>query len=102
MGSFLVTKAAKNDLRRIARFTEKRWGKAQRRHYLKGLDDAFHMLADAPMLGNQCNYIDKGIRKYPHQSHVIYYDALSDKEIRIIRVLHKRMDVQQTTFDKLT
>ena len=39
MGTFSLTHAAKNDLRGIARFTEDRWGRAQRRHHLKGLDE---------------------------------------------------------------
>ena len=63
MGTFSLTHAAKNDLRGIARFTEKRWGRAQRRNYLKGLDDAFRMLADTPKLGNACDQIEPGLRK---------------------------------------
>ena len=98
MGTFSLTHAAKNDLRGIARFTEKRWGRAQRRNYLKGLDDAFRMLADTPKLGNACDQIEPGLRKYPFQSHVIFYDLLSDNHILVIRVLHKSMDVDQAVF----
>ena len=93
MGTFSLTIAAKSDLRNIARFTEKSWWQQQRRHYLKGLDDTFQILANAPGLGKACDYIAQGLRKYPHQSHVIYYDTMSDTQIQIIRVLHKRMDV---------
>ena len=98
MGTFSLTHAAKNDLRGIARFTEKRWGSAQRRHYLKGLDEAFVMLADAPKLGNACDYIDPGLRKYAFQRHVIFYDLLSNNQIQVIRVLHRNMDVHQAVF----
>ncbi|MCB1734290.1 MAG: type II toxin-antitoxin system RelE/ParE family toxin [Gammaproteobacteria bacterium] len=98
MGTFSLTHTAKNDLRGIAQFTEERWGRAQRRHYLKGLDEAFQMLAASPELGNACDYIEPGLRKYPFQSHVVFYDLLSEKEIQVVRVLHKRMDVQQAVF----
>jgi toxin ParE1/3/4 len=98
MGSFCPTHAAKNDLRGIARFSQERWGNAQRRHYLKGLDEAFSMLADSPKLGNACDYIEPGLRKYPFQSHVIFYDILSDDQIQVIRVLHKNMDVDEAIF----
>jgi len=98
MGTFSLTHAAKNDLRGIARFTEDRWGRAQRRHYLKGLDEAFRMLAGSPKLGNACDYIEPGLRKYPFQSHVVFYDLLSNDEIQVVRVLHKSMDVHQTAF----
>ena len=98
MGTFSLTHAAKNDLRGIARFTEERWGRAQRRHYLKGLNEAFRMLADSPKLGNACDYIEPGLRKYPFQSHVIFYDLLSDEEIQVVRVPHKSMDVHLAVF----
>ena len=98
MGSFSLTKAAKADLRNIARFTEKRWGRVQRRHYLKGLDDAFKMLSDSPKHGCSCDYIAPGLRRNPFQSHVIYYDIISDTDIQIVRVLHKSMDISKAPF----
>jgi toxin ParE1/3/4 len=56
------------------------------------------MLADSPQLGNACDYIEPGLRKYPFQSHVVFYDPLSDKEIQVVRVLHKSMDVHLAVF----
>jgi len=98
MGSFSLSYAAKNDFRNIARFTEARWGRGQRNHYLKGLDKTFRLLADSPNLGNSCDYIASDLRKHPFQSHVIFYDTLSEEEIQIVRVLHKNMDVNQAGF----
>ena len=56
------------------------------------------MLANSPKMGNACDYIEAGLRKYPFQSHVVYYDILSDQEIQVVRVLHKSMDVHQSVF----
>lgn len=99
MGSFSLTHAAKADLRNIANFTEQKWGREQRKHYLKGIDDAFHLLADSPSLGVSCDYISPKLRKHPFQSHVIYYDIASATRVLIVRVLHKRIDVSQIPFN---
>jgi len=94
---FLLTKAAKNDLVGIAKFTQQRWGVDQRNKYLAQLDDTFHQLATNPELGTSCDYIKRGYRKFPFASHVIYYRAYSNR-IEIVRVLHKRMDVFESIF----
>ena len=93
MCSFNLTNKAKNDLRKIAVFTEKTWGKAQRNHYLKQFDDTFHLLAENPLSGVECSYIKNGYRKFPQGSHVIFYKRADKNEILIIRILHKHMDV---------
>ncbi|CSC96856.1 Plasmid stabilization element ParE%2C putative [Vibrio cholerae] len=62
MKPFNLTVAAKADLRDIALFTQRRWGKEQRNVYLKQFDDSFWLLADS-------------------------------QQIRVIRILHKSMDV---------
>ena len=98
MGAFSLTKAAKKDLRDIAKHSEERWGRAQRKHYLKGMDDAFHRLTNSPQLGKACDYISPGLWKYSYQSHTIYYDHISDTQIEIIRILYKRMDVSLVEF----
>lgn len=99
MASFSLTKAAKSDLRNIARFTEQKWDRKQRRDYLKGMDDTFRLLADSPSLGVSCDYIARELRKHPFQSHVIYYEVASQGHVLIVRVLHKRMDVSQIPFN---
>ena len=99
MGSFSLSNAAKADLRNIARFTERKWGREQRKLYLRGMDDAFRRLADAPALGVSCEYIAPELRKHPFQSHVIYYDIASATQIFVVRVLHKRMDVSHAPFN---
>jgi len=43
--AFELSNAAKSDLKNIALFTQKKWGKEQRNIYVKQFDDAFHMLA---------------------------------------------------------
>lgn len=51
MPKFSLTEKAKDDLKKIARFTHKRWGKEHRNTYLKSLDDCFQQLGDNPAMG---------------------------------------------------
>lgn len=93
MASFKLTKKAKEDLKRIAIFTQESWGKQQRDAYIKQFDSAFKLIARKPKLGKDCSYIKEGYRQFPQGSHIIFYRHLDDKEILIIRILHKHMDV---------
>ncbi len=94
MKPFELTREAKEDLRKIAKYTEKRWGRDQRNLYTKQFDDGFHLLAESPSIGKQCDYIKDGYRKFPQGSHIIFYREITKSKITIIRILHKNMDVE--------
>ena len=91
---FQLTNRAKADLKTIAGFTQRKWGQPQRKMYLKQFDDAFYLLAESPEIGTDCSYIKSGYRKFPVASHMIFYRAISDELIEIVRILHKRMDAR--------
>ena len=92
--TFDLTNAAKADLRNIALFTQKEWGRSQRNVYVKQFDDAFHMLAETPLVGKTCDNIKAGYKKFPIGSHIIFYKECSQSSIIVVRILHKRMDVE--------
>ena len=94
MNLFELTREAKEDLRKIARYTEKRWGRDQRNLYTRQFDDGFHLLAESPSAGKQCDYIKDGYRKFPQGSHIIFYREGTKSKITIIRILHKNMDIE--------
>ena len=94
MNSFTLTRKAKSDLRSIAIHTEKKWGREQRYTYIKQFDEAFQLLANKPSIGQSCDYIKKGYRKFPNASHLIFYRSISNTQIEVVRILHKRMDVR--------
>lgn len=93
MVSYRLTAKAKSDLETIARYTERKWGREQRNIYLKQFDDAFSLLSESPELGQSCDFIKAGYRKFSQGSHVIFYKHGSTSTIEIIRILHKNMDV---------
>ncbi|EGR4140684.1 type II toxin-antitoxin system RelE/ParE family toxin, partial [Vibrio cholerae] len=43
--------------------------------------------------GKSCDEIREGYRKFPQGSHVIFYHQIGSQQIRVIRILHKSMDV---------
>ena len=94
MKAFELTKEAKEDLKKRAKFTEKRWGRNQRFLYIKQFDDVFHLLSKSPSVGKKCDYIKKGYRKFPQSSHLIFYREDGYIKIIVIRILHKNMDVE--------
>ncbi|MFA1563369.1 type II toxin-antitoxin system RelE/ParE family toxin [Aliivibrio fischeri] len=93
MKPFTLTISAKNDLKDVAIFTARRWGKEQRNIYLKQFDDSFWLLAENPDIGKDCDEIRNGYRKFPQGSHVIFYKQTGSQQIQIIRILHKSMDI---------
>lgn len=93
MRSFKLSRKAKKDLKDIAKFTAKTWGREQRNLYLTQIDGVFSMLAENPKIGRDCPEILTGYRKFPYESHVIFYTQDTDNEILIVRILHKNMDV---------
>jgi len=94
VGEFTLTRKARDDLKSIAAYTQRKWGKEQRRLYTRQFDDAFHLLSDTPALGNECDFIKQGYRKFAIASHVIFYRGVGSSEIEVVRILHKRMDVK--------
>jgi len=61
---FVLTKAAKADLKAIGRYTQATWGRDQRTRYLTLLDAGFRALADNPLMGKNCDDIRPGYRKH--------------------------------------
>ncbi len=92
MKKIQLSNKAVDDLRQIGRYTQDRWGHQQRNIYLKKLDEGFNTIAREPEIGIPCDYLREGYRKFHVNRHVIYY-LLTKYHLRIIRVLHQRMDV---------
>ena len=95
MGTFTLTTKAKADLKSIAIYIHRKWGKVQRTIYIRQFDDTFHLLSENPKAGTECNYIKNDYRKFPVTSHVIFYRSTSKINIEIVRILHKNMDARE-------
>ena len=92
--NFKLTNKAYDDLKSIARYTQKTWGPEQRNDYLTQMDTAFHALADNYRLGVSCDHIRNGYRKYPVGKHLIFY-RIAKNTVIINRILHQSMDLER-------
>lgn len=99
MRLFDLSKAAQEDLKSIARFTQKRWGVRQRDTYFREIDRLFSALAQNPKMGLPCDQIREGYGKFPYVSHVIFYKEEDDDTVLIVRILHATMDVDASIGD---
>ena len=94
MRAFTLTNKAKADLKSNAIYTQRKWSKEQRKIYARQFDDAFHLLSETPATGNKCDFIKLGYQKSPVTSHIVFYHSVSQSEIEVVRILHKRMDAK--------
>ena len=92
MAGYSLSSKAAADLNGIYEYTILYFGLEQARVYLFGLHERFQMLAEQPMQGRTADELALGLRRIEYQSHVVFYMS-KDDGIRIVRVLHQRMDV---------
>lgn len=92
MSEYVISEKAKNDLREIADFTQKKWSDVQAERYVRMLLSEFSTLADKPLAGRSYDHCRAGLRGLSCGKHVIMYRVLSRSKVRIVRVLHERMD----------
>lgn len=81
------------DLREIARYTRKTWGKEQEAVYIKGLFGCFEKIAKHEIVNIDYSHIKPGCFKFKISHHLIIFQWLNDGRAEIIRVLHESMDV---------
>ena len=99
MSRFELSKKALDDLIRIAKYTESRWGRTQRDLYIKQLDESFHFLAKTPLAGKSCDHLKTGCRQFLQGRHIVFYIEAAKNTITIVRILHQSMDVESRVSD---
>lgn len=85
--SYVLTGAAKADLKAIADYTIATFGVRQARLYRDMLGEAFEFLAQNPLAGRDRSNIRPGYRSHLAGSHVIYY-RVRNRSVTLVRVLH--------------
>lgn len=91
MAAYKLSRRASLDLDGIYEYSIAQFGLLQAQFYLHGLEDQFEKLARSPRLGRRANRLRAGLRRFEHESHVVFYHPEADG-ILILRVLHQSMD----------
>ncbi|WP_193045220.1 type II toxin-antitoxin system RelE/ParE family toxin [Mycolicibacterium baixiangningiae] len=94
MNRVVFSPAAQVDLEQIWDCTCDRWDADQAERYIRVLQRAVERVADNPLIGRACDEVRVGYRRHAVGSHTLYYRVAGDL-IVVVRVLHKRMDVDQ-------
>ncbi len=62
--------------------------------YVDQFTEAFEVLAATPRIGPTCDHIQRGVRRWPMERHMIYFRIMRDG-VAIIRILHDRMEARR-------
>ena len=91
MARYELSRAADRDLDEIYVYSYREFGEAKADVYLRSLHERFEQLAEFPGIGRPIDRTRPGHLRFPHASHSVYFVKISGG-IRIVRVLHQRMD----------
>lgn len=95
MSQYVLSPAAQADLGEIWDYTCERWGDSQAENYVRDIQRAIERAAHNPLIGRPCDEVRKGYRRHAVGSHTLYYRIAGPDLIDVVRILHKRMDVDQ-------
>ena len=82
---------ADKDLEDILAFSFSKFGEVQTIKYFKNLEAHIFKLANNPYIGKAQPEIEKTIRNFVYESHIVFYH-FDDSKLRVERVLHGRSD----------
>ena len=88
---YSLSEAAADDIEGILSYTLIEFGDVQATKYYQGLVNCFKNLENNPKLGTVAVEIRENYLRFPHESHVIFYQQ-EETGIFIVRVLHSKMD----------
>lgn len=85
-----LSEFADQDLRDIFEWSDRQFGWAQAERYVDALIVRMEQAAEQPMLGRPYPDLPGGVRRITQGNHIFYYRGI-DTGIRVLRVLHQRM-----------
>jgi len=81
-----------DDLNAIWAYTYDKWSEKQADRYYVSLEFACLQIGENPELGKEYEHIKSNLLGLRTGKHIIFYRAVNDQEIEIIRILHEKMD----------
>ena len=89
---YSLSRLALRDLEQIWEYTVENWSESQADKYYHQIIAEIEWLARHPSQGRPQHSIREGYRSSKVQSHIIFYQ-MAGEEIKVIRILHERMDI---------
>lgn len=94
MRNYIISEKAITDLEDIWLYTVEKWSAEQADRYYNLLIDEIEFIAEDYERGREANHIKSGYWTSKVKSHIIFYNTLDDYTVKIIRILHERMDLE--------
>ncbi len=96
--TYKLSYLTQDDIDNIWIYTFEQWSQVQANKYFKELFKTIDIICKNPEIGYPIHQIkeDYGIKKF--KSHLIVYKFYNQK-ILIVRVLHKKMDIENQEFE---
>lgn len=88
---YRLSEAAAHDIDEILEQSLVEFGVRQTEAYYTLLMHRLELLGGNPAMGSVAEDIRPGYRRFPHESHVIFY-TIRAEDILIVRILHQRRD----------
>ena len=92
MAEYVLSERARRDLLEIGEYSRKTWSEDQAVKYLRMLFTQFIQISKQPHIGRQYDAVSPGLRAFHCGRHLIFYRIQTKDTIRIVRILHERMD----------
>jgi toxin ParE1/3/4 len=94
MAKYRLTNKAVDDLSHIWKYTYEEWSESQADRYYQLLLSACSAIAEKPEVGKNYQDILGEIFGYGVGKHIIFYRKITEIEIEVVRILHRRMDLK--------
>ena len=93
MPNFFISERAKKDIADIWNYTASEWSEKQAVRYYNELLDTCERIASNPyVIGRSYDDVRPDLRGITCGRHIIFFRIISQRKVRIVRILHTRMD----------
>lgn len=93
MAEYIISEKAQADLSDIWNYTVETWSENQADRYMRLLFGELDKITLDPYhCGQSYEYVRLGYRGVRAGKHIIFYKILDNGKVRIIRILHQKMD----------
>ncbi len=99
MAKYKLTNKAVEDLSDIWSYTFEEWSERQADTYYDMLISNCKRIAENPSLGKNYDGIMGNLFGLRTNRHIIFYRQISKNEIEVTRILHERMDLENTILE---
>lgn len=95
MPDYILSVRAEIDLQEIWIYTMEHWSIEQADKYIYAIKQYIRNIAKNPLSGKSYDHITEGYKRFPANSHYVFYKILDNGIIEVIRILHQQMDIEE-------